>query len=156
MKLTYITFIFLFASCITQQKCAERFPPKETDSVKTEIRYIPDTAHKDVPKKEFGFTVKVPGIDPSINYHKEEKKGNATAIVDISKGKIKVTCREDAYKATIAYLRKQITTIEKHTKVSPPKIEYRDHWDVKPLRWFFFIVMSLAVGFAAGKWFKVF
>lgn len=149
-------FCLVLSSCATQQRCAERFPAKETDSVTTVVSYIHDTIYQEHEEEGVYFEEEGFGIDTSLYYHHEEKKGKQTAILDIKKGKIKVTCKEDAYKDTIAFLRKQIATSEKKTTASQAAVKYIDRWYHKPLIWYFGITSLLAIGFAAGKWFKVF
>lgn len=149
-------FCLVFSSCITQQKCAERFPSKETDSVTTVVSLVHDTIYESFDDEVVEFDDEGFGIDTSLYYHREEKKGNKTAVLDIRKGKITITCRESAYKDTIAFLRKQIETTRKKTTTSPPVVKYIDRPLYKPLLYYFGITFLLAVGFAAGKWFKVF
>lgn len=157
MKLSKLLFFcFILNSCITQEKCAERFPSKETDSVTTVVSYVHDTIYESFDEEVVEFDDVGFGLDTSLYYHREEKKGKQTAVLDIRKGKIKVTCKEDAYKDTIAFLRKQIETTEKKTKIAPAVVKYIDRPLYKPLLYYFGITLLLAVGFAAGKWFKVF
>jgi len=149
--------IFVFSSCVTQKKCEQKFPSKETDSVETVISFVHDTLYKDHPEQLFSFDGPTEIIGNILSdYHHEETKGRQTAILDIHNGKITVSCKEDAYKDTIITLRKQITTTEKKTTIAPPVITYINHWYHKPLIWYFGITLLLAIGFAAGKWFKIF
>lgn len=157
MKLSKLLVICLFLSgCITQEKCAERFPSKETDSVTTTISYIHDTIYESFDEEVVEFDDTGFGLDTSLYYHREEKKGKQTAVLDIRKGKIKITCKEAAYKDTVAFLRKQIETKEKKTTIAPAVVKYIDYWYHKPLIYYFWITVLLLIGFAAGKWFKVF
>ena len=71
-------FCLILSSCATQQRCAERFPSKETDSVKTVVSYLHDTLYKEHEQGFLYFEKEGLGIDTLINYHHEEKKGKET------------------------------------------------------------------------------
>jgi len=157
MKLSkLLLFCLVLSGCVTQQKCAERFPSVQHDSIVRTEKLIHDTLYKDFDEEEVNFDEGWMEMDTAINYHHEEKKGSKTAILNIRKGKIKVTCKEEAYRDTIAFLRKQITTSEKKTIIPQAVVKYVEPWAYKPLLCYFGITSLLAIGFAAGKWFKVF
>jgi len=127
--------------CVTQQKCAERFPPKTHDSIvyKDSIVFKRDTIF--IPAYEFTFDTS--GVIPeNITFHHTEKKKNLTASVSISKGKLTVTCKEDSLRAIIETQDRLITSYKGSTEVKIVK-EFEKHWYDKPLLYGFNILLII-------------
>lgn len=124
LKLTAIAIVMAVSSCVTQQKCLEKFPPKPYDSVVTVITYK-DTVIRDtvvVPGK--GLTIHDTLPCPELNYHKEVKKDGLTHTVNITKGVLKSDCIADSLILVIDNLVKQKQTLilEKRKEVSVVKV----------------------------------
>lgn len=109
----------LFSSCITQEKCLERYPYKvlsDSTSIKETSSHKRDTTY--LPGAIVSVTVTIPC--PDLDYHKEEKKGHVTGIIDIKDGKINFTCREDSLMQINDSLTKQLNIL-RHIVVQAPE-----------------------------------
>jgi len=99
--LAAIVMIAALSSCITQQKCNERFPPKESDSVST------STTHKDsivyvpfaLPAKEVAIHDTIIKC-PELEYHSEKHENGIDLKVDIDKGIINSSAKTDSIDTT--------------------------------------------------------
>lgn len=111
----------LMTSCVTRQKCEEKFGWKDSDStiVKDSIVYYHDTLF--VPYTDLSFDTASP-CPPQVVFYKEVKSGRITGSVGIKDGKISVKCKEDSLVSVIEkqkhYLMQtrykiQVKTIEK-------------------------------------------
>lgn len=96
-------------SCITRQKCEERFP---SESTTTEIKdsLIRDTIY--VPYEELSFDTASP-CPENVVYRKEVKRGRLTGVVEINEGKLRFACKEDSLQIIIEKNERQIKTLEK-------------------------------------------
>ncbi|MCO5238882.1 MAG: hypothetical protein M9904_02395 [Chitinophagaceae bacterium] len=101
MRILSVLLIVIFTSCITQKKCAERYPPhlETKDSIveKEEIVYRDTTIA--IPGDSVGIRDTIPC--PDVDYYKEGKIGRTSVKVNISKGKIKVDCKSDSLQYVI-------------------------------------------------------
>jgi len=144
IKSIHQIIVLLFAtllgcSCTTQKRCNRLFPPSETIVEKDSIVYKDTIIHD---------TIKIDGQDivfhdtipcPDLEYHKQTTKGNLTATVNISKGKIDVECHEAElklhYQKVIQGLLKSKVKTRTKTVVRIEK-EYR-------IPWYIWVVMTL-------------
>ncbi len=116
----------LLTSCITQQRCLEKFPPQATtiehthDSIVTVI----DTVL--VPYQELSFDAASP-CPPAVVYHKTVSNGGLTSTVDIKDGKITQTCKADSIQAIVNAQKEYITKTIRNT-LKPIDIPIRDSW----------------------------
>ena len=115
----------LLCSCVTQKRCNERYPPVQSDSIRTWITYecIVDTVY--VPSNELVFdTIGV--IPHEIIFHHVQTKGHLSQTIDIHNGSLVVICNEQAYKDTVEYLRQ--TLHEKDSRIEFKEVPVRDGW----------------------------
>lgn len=102
------------ASCITQKRCLQKFPPqivtKDSIVVKDSMVYV--TFRDTIPGDSVLLQDTIPC--PDVQYHKEVKSpsGRTTAKVDINKGKLTVDCKVDSLTRIIDSLQVKIKTIE--------------------------------------------
>lgn len=87
---------------------------------------VKDTVY--VPSVE--LTIDTNGVIPKvIEMHVKQRKQGLTASVDISKGRITVTCREDSLRAVIESIRSDTTRSSVVTKVAPcPPCSHSATW----------------------------
>ncbi len=135
--LSSLVIAILLISCITQQKCAERFPPITNTVIKDSIVTVHDTVT--IPGKTVTMEVTSP-CPPQVIYHSEIKKNGITSIVDIKNGVLTQACKEDSLKQVIEEKEHYIISLK---QVTPQTIErpVRDFWF--KLGWFFAIIMFL-------------
>lgn len=150
--LLFIGTLVLLSSCITQQRCNEKFPPIVSDTliVKDSTYYVHDTIY--TPYQEITFSDDVP-CDTLIVYKKEIKKNGLTGSVNITKGKLTFECKADSLQHIINTLRHQI--IRERFKVQAPKnIEVRyTPWYMTAMAWLNLLWLFLIVGvYISIKW----
>lgn len=108
--------LLLLASCVTQRKCFEKFPPQiiTKDSVvfKDTTIYVKQKIF--IPGDTVSFTDTIPC--PDVQYHKVVKStsGRTTAKVDIEKGKLSVDCQVDSLNKVIDSLKVQLQMKESY------------------------------------------
>lgn len=143
------TFLYglLLSSCITQQKCLEKYPPVVKDSiiVVTKDTVIHDTVT--VAGELIFWSDTIPC--PELNYSKSETKNNLTSFVKIKNGKIKVLCKADSLLLVVDSL---VRTIEiNSSKVQTVEVPtYINHWYDKPSH-ILAILFLIALAFWLGK-----
>lgn len=123
--------ILLLASCISQKKCYERFPPQII--TKDSVVLKDTTIYLTIRDTIAGETVKVYDSIPcpDLEYHKEvsSKSGRTTAKVDISKGKLSVDCKTDSIIKVLEDVRAQLKVSESYHSqtvvVDKPVVEYK-------------------------------
>lgn len=152
MKYT-IVYIFLFISligCVTQERCAERFPPRSSTN-DTTITIIKDSIRHDtvyIPGMELVFGADIPC--PDAVFHKTETKGHLTGSVNIKKGKVTFKCAADSLQAIIEVKDRIITTLQSRneTVVTPP---IPLPWWVPYAGWYFVITSPLLVAWSVWR-----
>ena len=106
----------------------ELSPRIDSVSVKTWVAWycVKDTVY--VPSVE--LSIDTSGvIPPFVEVHVKEKKQGLTAQVDISKGRLVVTCREDSLRAVIESIRSDTITERYIVKVVKcPDYEHKATW----------------------------
>lgn len=116
--LLIILSIFLLTSCVTQRKCAAKFPPQITSTtiIKDSVVYRDTTIT--VPGDTVTFTDSIPC--PDVVYEKTQKseKGTVKATVKIKDGKISVKCEVDSLNMVIRNLQYRLRTIEKEKTIA--------------------------------------
>lgn len=151
MRSFYVFLIALsFTSCITKQKCSERFPPEamvhDSIHVTKEVITVHDTVQ--LPAEAVIFTAPVPC--PDFELHETKKQGHLTASVDISKGKIQFKCAADSLQAIVDKQNEVITIMADHaeTKVETKEV-FINHWYDPFCRWFTIIgLATIGIGTA--------
>lgn len=114
--------VLFLSSCITQEKCLEKFPPQQTvrvDSVyKEKIEYV----KRDTTIYVKGETVFLHSFVNCDSLGKAQMKkstvigGRISASAEIVDGNLNVICNEDSLFAVIAELNDKIHTITKEKK----------------------------------------
>lgn len=137
-----IAFIFL-TSCITQQKCQERYPSQVKDSITTVDKII--ILHDTIKEKGAVVLIHDPIPCPELEYHKSITKDNLTETIDISKGVLTANCKEDSLRKIIDFQAHQISTFDDRKITAPGKDIYLMHWYDIALRWWSLITL-LAIG----------
>lgn len=136
------------ASCVTQKRCFEKFPPqiitKDSVILKDTTIYVKQTIV--IPGDSVLITDSIPC--PDVEYHKEAKSssGKTTAKVDISKGKLTVDCKVDSLNKIIDSLKVQLQTKETYhaeTKLVEKPVEKTPAWV-----WFVFggVILAFIIG----------
>ncbi len=141
-------FLVLFCtSCVTKNACERKFPTK--DSIRTETiiteKWICDEDTFRLPSKEVTITEKIPCSD--FDYHKSKTDINGlTETIDIHKGIITATCREDSLLLILKKERKERSIEKKTYQQSTDKIiEYRStSWD-SFCKWALLILLCLDI-----------
>lgn len=157
-KLAYLIAICIgLYSCVTQQKCNERFPPVQHDSVVTIISYV-DTVVYDtiiIPAGVVSVHDTVPC--PELEYNKEVVKGGLKHTITISKGVINSTCKADSLVKVIDNLIKQKVTLTR--SINKQFIEVKTN-ELTKLQSFWIVcgylfwiaIIVLAISFFARKY----
>ena len=98
-QLLAILLIALLTSCVTQQRCLEKYPPQVKDSVvyKGRLEKFTDTLR--LPGEQVQIRDTIPC--PEANISKEVKRGNVTAKLTIKKGVVTVDCKTDSLQKVI-------------------------------------------------------
>ncbi|MES2395826.1 MAG: hypothetical protein V4549_07475 [Bacteroidota bacterium] len=121
MKIFLISAAFAIvmaaSSCITQQKCLERFPPNDFDSVLTVVTFKDTIIYDTVIIPGKGVTLHDTIPCPDINYHKEVSKNGIKQTVTIVNGVLDAACEADALKEVIARLVKEKSTLVKQLTI---------------------------------------
>ena len=161
-KLTLIAFALAWAltSCITQQKCFERFPPALSESSDTTITYVDRLVHD---------TVKIPGKYlathdtlpcPELEFYKEVSKGGLKQTINIHKGVLKATCKADSLELVIESLTKEKITLINASKTQTVEVKTNVLTKFQSFLfvcgWLFWIVLlliiiSVLIGASADK-----
>lgn len=115
MRYLFILLAFSLISCITQQKCLERYPVKQLDSVTTTVLekeiHIHDTITFE--PRELVIHDTVHDLDTLFVYHKQSKSNGLTQTIDIKKGVITSDCKADSLQRIVDSLIIQKETLIK-------------------------------------------
>jgi len=155
LRTSGLTLLFavtiLLSSCITQKKCEDRFPSK--DSVSTSVIYkdslvfIGDTLYFAGDSVVIHDSIKCP------DYYKETKVGRITSTVSIKNGKLKVVCHEDSLQHildSVITIRTKTASEFKSEKSKPVEVFKTTKFDLF-CRWGFAISLLVIVILMAGK-----
>lgn len=124
--LIFILTLASLSSCITQEKCYERYPPQVRDStvIKDTIIYWVDTFR--LPGETVIIEDTIPC--PQLEYHKSVTKNHVTLKIDISKGKVTFMCAADSLQRLLNRERKERVITRTKNFVSKPLIERKAYW----------------------------
>lgn len=138
-----------FSSCITQQKCMERYPPSEVDSIKTTISYV---------DRHILDTLKLPGQTvyiydslpcPELEFHKEVSKGGLKQTIHIHKGVLNSICKADSLEMVIDNLIKEKVTLIEANKTKTTKLKVNELTKTQGFLivcgWLFWILLLLLI-----------
>lgn len=107
-------FLLFLVSCVTRQKCMEKFGWKDYDS--TTITNCIDTVHDTIPMPGISLSFdSASPCPPQVNYHKEVRNGDLTAIIDLKNGILTLTAKLDSTQKVVN--RERITRATEHIKV---------------------------------------
>jgi hypothetical protein len=123
IKYIYLAICIGFFSCVTKQKCNERFPPIQHDSVVTIVSYI-DTVIYDtiiIPAGVVSIHDTIPCGE--LEFYREETKGGLKHTIHISKGVLNSTCKADSLVQVIDNLIKQKVTLTKAIKTNTIEVK---------------------------------
>lgn len=116
-KITIVgILILLLASCVTQKRCFQKFPPqiitKDSIVLKDTTIYVP--VKYTVPGDSVIIKDSIPC--PDVQYKKEIKSGSGRTRVEIeiSRGKLKVDCKVDSLNNVIDSLAVKLKTMESY------------------------------------------
>ena len=143
----YILICASLASCITQEKCNERYPSKDSIYTVEKIVCVPDTFW--FPEESYWAEDTSP-CPPQIEYHKESVQGSHKVTIDISKGKIKVVCHSDSVQKIVNDQEKIIATYQ--SKKAQTIIQEVTAWYDIAFRWWFGISWLIILGVIFGLW----
>lgn len=123
MKHTLMCFIILvFASCITQEKCLDKYPPVGYDSIVVRDSIVHDTIVISQPYEELFFAEDIP-ISPSIEFHKVTKKKGLTSTITIKNGKVTAICKQDSLEKELIKERIQRVVVRTQLKIVTQEVE---------------------------------
>lgn len=120
----------ILSSCVTQQRCLNKFPPQTVTIIKDSIVCVPDSIL--IPGKTVTMESTSP-CPPAVVFHSEIKKNGLTSVVDIRNGVLTQTCKEDSLKHIIETERHFRNTVKQI--VLPAKEVYLTHWYDIMARW---------------------
>jgi len=130
--LTIFVLTFL-SSCITKERCEQRFPSVKSDSIVIKDSVVIRQVAVTIPKDSIVWHDSIPCKDVYFNF--SETKNNITASVNISKGKIKFKCEADSLRAVIAAKDSYISTIKNKVEIKEVYKLYTK-WYYTPCVWF--------------------
>lgn len=148
MRLIFIAIsVFVFSSCVTRKRCAEKFPPQivtKDSIIEKEIITYRDTTIT-VPGDSVQIHDSIPCPDVVYKKTATSKGGKTTATVSINRGKLSVSCKTDSLRAVVDSL----VTVDKTREVyktetvihEVPVIKY------KVPRWVWWYIL-LSIGYA--------
>lgn len=142
----YIIILILFSSCITQKRCNDKYPPLVSDSIITIIKdtVLHDTIYLEPEQLVFHDTI------PCPDYHKTITHNHITSTVDIHKGILSVTCKEDSLQKVIDEKVKWIKVLDKRNSVRV-ETKFIVNWYDIMCRWLSAIFFLFIVGFISAK-----
>lgn len=138
MRKSILTLFVLtiLSSCITQQRCLDKFPPQTVTLIKDSIVCVPDSIL--IPGKTVTMESTSP-CPPSVVFHSEIKKNGLTSEVDIRNGVLTQTCHDDSLMREIQRRDHYKSTL-KQTVLPAKEIKVRDFWF--KLGWLGFGIMA--------------
>ncbi len=146
----FILIALSLGSCITQQKCAERFPPqiftRDSIVIKDTVLVIHDTIRLSAQSVTIHDSIPC----PQLNYHESTTSKGLTETVVIRNGVLTATCHEDSLIKIIKTLKEFKTKSDFSTKTTIQKT-YVEHW-YNP--WSLYISIAAIVGFAVWIYLK--
>lgn len=146
---TFFVLTFFVQSCITEKRCNERYPPKESDSIRTWVTSDCYYVHDTILGGELLFDTS--GVIPKVvEYHHFKKVGHLSQMVDIKDGKLTVICNEQAYIDSLKIARQTIH--EKDSREKIVTVPLLDGWYAF-WRSGFWILLFLVLLFIAGLFF---
>ena len=153
--LAAIVMVAALSSCITQQKCNERFPLQLTDSIKTETVYKDVLIHDTVVFMAESVSIHDTLPCPELNYFKETRKNGLTESIKIFKGVITADCKQDSLQLVIDSLFKvPVTTISESkntTQKETTNVLSKGQSFLIVCGWLFWILLLLNVGYIAFR-----
>lgn len=152
--ITLLLSILFLSGCITQQKCAERYPPQISDSVIVQrhdsIVIIHDTIQ--VPYQELTIYDDSP-CPPSVVYHKSISSNGLTSSINIKDGKITTKCQADSLKVVVESKNYYIETLKRELSLKVNEvIKFNEHW-YNP--WSLYISIASIVWLLLWVYFKI-
>lgn len=118
--------LIFFSSCITQEKCYERYPPSVKDSVSVHDTTIFDTMLVVIPSEAVIIHDTIPC--PELNFEKTVTKNHVTAKIKIKDGKIDFECKADSLQRVLNKERKERVVTRTRSSVSKPLIVHKAYW----------------------------
>lgn len=151
MKLSKLFWLlltcYLLTGCVTQEKCAERFPP-QVITKDTTITVIRDTVIRDTVYIGGELLIWHDSIPcPELKYSKSVTSKGLTSTVTIAKGKLTAECKSDSLENVIEINNRIIETYrEKANTEIKEKIVYREYWhDPFCHYWTLFSICSIII-----------
>lgn len=157
MKRAFAILIFwtliVQTSCITQKKCNERYPAK--DSTYTTETIINDWDTVYLAGGEALIEVDSP-CPEYVEFHQTIRKGRTSASIDISKGKLRVECNEAPLREIIKNQKHIIRTFESRKPQVVREVVMKTAWYYTFCVWWFilsmiFTLMFIGVGMLRKK-----
>lgn len=147
--------LLCFASCVTQKRCLQKFPPqivtKDSIVVKDTTVYV--TFRDTIPGDSVLLHDSIPC--PDVKYHKEitSPSGRTTAKVDINKGKLTVDCKTDSLVKLIDSLKVKLKTTEAyHSEVKTVEVPVVKN---KTPSWAWFLLIANLIYFFGPMIYKL-
>ena len=142
MRKSILTLFVLtiLSSCVTQQRCLDKFPPQTITRIKDSIVCVPDSIF--MPGKTVTMESTSP-CPPHVVFHSEIKKNGLTSVVDIRNGILTQTCHDDSLMREIQRRDHYISTHKQI--VLPAKEVYLTHWYDIMARWAAIILILIWV-----------
>lgn len=153
MKAIIAILLLGLASCVTQKRCFEKFPPqiitKDSVILKDTTIYVKQTIV--IPGDSVLIKDSIPC--PDVEYHKEARSstGKTTARVDISKGQLTVDCKVDSLTKIIDSLQVKLQTKETYHS----EIQVVEKPVKKTSAWVWFVFGGIILAFIIGLTIKL-
>ena len=147
MRKSILTLFVLtiLSSCVTQQRCLDKFPPQTVTVIKDSIVCVPDSIL--IPGKTVTMESTSP-CPPQVVFHSEIKKNGLTSVVDIRNGILTQTCHDDSLMREIQRRDHYISTLKQ--MVLPAKEVHVSKWYDKP-SYFLAICMLIVITAQVAK-----
>lgn len=142
--LTIGLLLLTFASCVTQKRCFEKFPPqvitKDSVVLKDTTIYVKKLIV--IPGDTVTLRDSIPC--PDVQYHKviTSPSGRTQAKVDIDKGKLTVDCQVDSLNKVIDSLK--VTLQQKESYHSQTQVVEKPVYKTPVWVWIFFGLLGVA------------
>lgn len=138
-----LSLTICIASCVTQQRCNDKFPPQiivKDSTILKDTTYYKDTAIQ-VPGTTITNTITVKDtttlVDTTI------KQGKTQLHLQVKKGKVTATCNQDSLLLVIHNLQHQITSKENyHTATTIKTVTVVKY---KLSKWFWWLLVALII-----------
>lgn len=146
--LLLLIIIGCLTSCITQEKCNQRYPTKDSTYVKDSIICLRDTIYLEPESFAIHDTVSKDCPD----YHHTATNGHTTATIDIKAGHLTVTCHEDSLMRIIEGQTHTLNTYRSKSAQTIREVVIKIPWYATFCIWWFVLTIICLLLFILWSW----